>query len=103
MARPCEDTEPRRGGISYIQYNEGSTTGYLTGEDPKYSEKSLSSVTSPTTNPIWTFLLLNTKKSGETPITNRLINGKVYVPYLVHSLYTAYRNSRWSDGDDPNP
>jgi hypothetical protein len=43
----------------------------LRGEDPKYSEKTLSSVTSPTTNPIWTSLVLNPDKGGERPVNNR--------------------------------
>jgi hypothetical protein len=36
----------------------------LGGEDPKYSENTLSSVTSSTTNPIWTSLVLNPDKGG---------------------------------------
>lgn len=62
-----------------------STVGIiLRGEDPKYSEKTLSRVTSPTTNPIWNFFLLNPNKGGETPVTNGLTNGKEYVPYLYY-------------------
>jgi len=103
LARPYEGTETRRVGISYIQYNEGSTTGFVTGEDLKYSEKTMASVTSPTTNPIWNFVFLNSNKGGEKPVTNRLTNGKEYVPYFFHRLNAAYGKSRWSDGDDPNP
>jgi hypothetical protein len=63
----------------------------LRGEDPSYSEKTLSTVTSSTTNPIWTSLVLNPDKDGEGPVTNRLTNGKAYVPYLDQSLHAAYR------------
>jgi hypothetical protein len=63
----------------------------LRREDPKYSEKTLSRVTSSTTNPIWTSLVLNPDKGGERSVINRLTNGKVYVPYLDHSLLTPNR------------
>jgi hypothetical protein len=61
----------------------------LRGENPKYSGKTLSSVTSSITNPIWTSLVLNPDKGGERLVSNRLTNGKAYVPYLDQSLYAA--------------
>jgi len=74
----------------------------LREENPKYSEKTLSSVTSSTTNPIWTYFVMNTNKCGERPVTNRLTNGKKYVLYLPQSLNPAYCKSRWADQDDPH-
>ena len=64
----------------------------LRGEDHKYSEKDLSSVTSSTINSIWTSLVLNPGKGRETPVNNGLTNGKAYVSYLDKRLHSAYGN-----------
>jgi len=73
----------------------------LRGENPKYSEKTLSSVTSTTTNPTWTSFVMNTNKCGERPVTNRLTNGKEYVLYLPQSLKADFCTSRGAEDDDP--
>ena len=73
----------------------------LRGENPKNSEKTLSSVTSTITNTMWTSFVMNTNKWGERPVTNRLTNGKEYVLYLPHSLKAAYCTSQGADHDDP--